>query len=65
MKRSRKVSYQALLAIGLVMLAGCPRGCTGCTGTESCDNCVARCVQTQGVSPDLCRTTACASVCKK
>lgn len=48
------LSLMSLLAV---------EGCRSCTRAENCDECVARCVDTQKVSPDICRATACASVC--
>jgi hypothetical protein len=58
-----------LVAILLLVVAGCTgacnEGCRSCAGTESCEECVARCVDTQEVSPDVCRTTACASICSE
>jgi hypothetical protein len=60
--RSRKKLSILCLAMTLVACSG--RGCTGCA-TENCEECVKRCVETQGVSPDVCQTTACASVCQK
>jgi hypothetical protein len=60
MKRSAKIGL-----ILLMLLAGGLGGCRSCTRAETCDECVARCVDQQKVSPDVCRTTACASVCNK
>jgi hypothetical protein len=52
----------------VVVFAACSgracSGCRSCTGVETCDECVKRCVDTQGVSPDICRGAACSSVCQ-
>ncbi len=49
------------LALTLVGAAAC-RSCS-CQGTENCEECVARCVDSQGVSEELCKGSACVSVC--
>jgi hypothetical protein len=59
--RSRKW----LLALVMVAAVGCSgracTGCRGCGGVETCDDCVQRCLDTQGGSPEVCRGSLCAS----
>jgi hypothetical protein len=52
-----------LLALSAFVMDGCRDCGRACTRSESCDECVARCVETQGVSPEICRGTACATPC--
>jgi hypothetical protein len=59
--RVNRKNRAILVVLALASMFACRR-CGG-GGTESCEDCVARCVETQKVSPDVCRTTACASVC--
>ena len=58
---SRLTKLGTLLLV-IVTLQACERGCRACD-EESCDECIARCVETQGVSPDICRGAACSSIC--
>jgi hypothetical protein len=51
------------MALTLAGAAAC-RDCS-CQKTEDCKECVARCVASQGVSEEICQTTACASVCQE
>jgi hypothetical protein len=53
----------ALLFAGAVGCSG--RSCTGCTHVETCEECVQRCVETQGVSPEVCRLAACSNICPR
>ena len=49
----------------VVFFAACSgKACSGCTRAETCDECVKRCVDTEGVSPDICRGAACSNVCQ-
>jgi hypothetical protein len=52
-----------LLVMVVLTLQACERGCRACS-EESCDECVARCVEEQGVSPEICRGAACSSICQ-
>jgi hypothetical protein len=56
------VRFKWILILLLVFIAACSgRGCTGCQRAETCDECVQRCLDTQGGSPEICRGSACAS----
>jgi hypothetical protein len=60
--RSRKWMF----VLFMVFFTACTsRGCRSCQPAESCDDCIKRCVDTQGVSPDICRGGACSSVCQE
>jgi hypothetical protein len=59
---------RTIAALFITAIAACTgRSCGdfGCRHAETCDECVQRCVQTQGGSPDLCRGAACSSICNK
>jgi hypothetical protein len=58
---SIKVGTGLLLLWVVLELPSCRT--SGCTRTENCEECVARCVDTQRVSPDICRITACQTPC--
>lgn len=65
MKHTKKLTVSAavILAILGLQAQGCGRTPSCNSGSETCEECVARCVETQGVGPEICRTTACASLC--
>jgi hypothetical protein len=53
---------KGMLVLFLVVTAACSgKGCGGCRRAETCDECVQRCLDTQGGSPEVCRGSACAS----
>jgi hypothetical protein len=61
-----------MLLFTLGVAVSCERGCQGCSGPrgcqqkpETCEQCVDRCVTDEGISPDLCRTVQCASICRQ
>lgn len=65
-KRSR-FSSRAVTTLLIALMAACSgRSCAGggCQRAETCDECVQRCVETQGVSPEACRA-GCGSICNK
>jgi len=68
MRDAKRRSYLlGLIGVGLVVAYVAGTGCGDFRfpwqGQESCEDCVARCVKTQGVSPEICRGRACSSIC--
>jgi hypothetical protein len=62
--------HHRLIALGLLVAAAtvfsCDSSCRGCQGggcAESCEECIDRCSEEQGVDPELCRYQGCSHVC--
>jgi len=54
-----KIFRAAALASAVITLAACSFFQT----RETCEDCTARCVNEQKISPDICRRAACGSIC--
>jgi hypothetical protein len=61
--RSRQWIVVLFLLAGACSGRACS-GCSACQRAETCEECVKRCVDTQGVSPDVCRGAACSNLCE-
>ncbi|MBF5043196.1 hypothetical protein FGE12_12430 [Aggregicoccus sp. 17bor-14] len=68
MRQTLKRRWFPLVVVVLAAVScgkSCNRGCTGGPACgETCDQCKERCATTQGVDPDTCMRTECASICQ-